>query len=228
MTLLFGGQLCAQLSSTNYRASDNGSVTHGGLATSANVQNAIVNVWWAGHTYGSTNYQGQSNVPGGFTFPCSGAGQPVITQSGDTLFSSPGVSYQWYYNGVLINGATSHFLIATLPGNYSVVIVDDKGCTLSSAQFAVGIEALSIAFGVVRVFPVPTAGTLSVEWEGVHSGLMTVTVVNLMGEIMLDLTVKVVQDNGIVQLDLSALPQGIYLIRLRNDQGELSRAIVKG
>lgn len=34
---------------------------------------------------------------------------PVITQSNDTLFSSSGVSYQWFFNGGIIPGAMSIF-----------------------------------------------------------------------------------------------------------------------
>src|SRR6185436_7973417 len=38
---------------------------------------------------------------------------PVITLSGDTLTSSQAYSYQWYFNGSQIAGATDSFYVAT-------------------------------------------------------------------------------------------------------------------
>ncbi|MBK7851529.1 MAG: PKD domain-containing protein [Bacteroidetes bacterium] len=68
---------------------------------------------------------------------------PSFSQTGDTLMASPAAAYQWYFNGVLISGATSQRFIATLSGNYSVEITDGKGCTaISPVRYValVGIE----------------------------------------------------------------------------------------
>ncbi|HKR06198.1 MAG TPA: aryl-sulfate sulfotransferase, partial [Bacteroidia bacterium] len=53
---------------------------------------------------------------------------PTITQNADTLFSSAAVTYQWYFNGQLIAGATSQFYVAAQIGNYIVRITDANGC----------------------------------------------------------------------------------------------------
>jgi PKD repeat protein len=53
---------------------------------------------------------------------------PVITQSNDTLTSTPASGYQWYLNGNIIPGATSQFLVINQTGTYSVTISNPNGC----------------------------------------------------------------------------------------------------
>jgi hypothetical protein len=53
-----------------------------------------------------------------------------IVQSGDTLFSVPGLSsYQWEYNNTAIMGANDYYYIASQSGDYSVSVIDSNGCT---------------------------------------------------------------------------------------------------
>jgi gliding motility-associated-like protein len=51
------------------------------------------------------------------------------------LTATGGVSYLWYKDGVLINGATAATYASTTPGNYSVKSVNSSGCvSLSEAK----------------------------------------------------------------------------------------------
>ncbi len=58
-----------------------------------------------------------------------------ITQSGDTLFSTPAASYQWYSAWDTISGATQSSYVFTLPGWYYLTIIDSNGCPSSQSQF---------------------------------------------------------------------------------------------
>ncbi|MCX6258762.1 MAG: T9SS type A sorting domain-containing protein [Bacteroidia bacterium] len=60
---------------------------------------------------------------------------PVITKNGNYLESSSAVTYQWYFNGNLINGATGQQLFLSQAGNYTVQITDNMGCTAISSEF---------------------------------------------------------------------------------------------
>jgi len=62
---------------------------------------------------------------------------PVITQSNDTLTSSPAYSYQWFINGSVIPAATDQLLIITQSADYSVTITDSLGCSASDTIAAV-------------------------------------------------------------------------------------------
>ena len=51
---------------------------------------------------------------------------------GDSI--SGGV-YQWYYDGILIPGATDYFYIAPQSGNYNVVATDANDCEVEAVIF---------------------------------------------------------------------------------------------
>lgn len=76
-----------------------------------------------------SNYISVSNFP-----------QPTITQSGDTLFCSPAVSYQWYFNAALILGATNIFYLPANNGNYSCSVTNSNGC--------MGTDTINFSFAV--------------------------------------------------------------------------------
>ena len=62
--------------------------------------------------------------------PTLNAGGPVTFCEGGNviLTASGGISYQWYKNGVLIDGATANTLNVTEGGNYQALTIND-GCT---------------------------------------------------------------------------------------------------
>ncbi len=57
--------------------------------------------------------------------------------------SSPidGATYQWFKNGILITGATTHNFVADQPGVYSVTVTLATGCQLTDSMF---VEFLSM------------------------------------------------------------------------------------
>lgn len=67
----------------------------------------------------------------------------AIAQSGDTLFANTGAtSYQWFYNGNLLSGATEYFYVAQVSGDYNVVAADTNGCEVEAVIYSVvaGLE----------------------------------------------------------------------------------------
>ena len=58
--------------------------------------------------------------------------KPTITQSGDTLTSSPANTYQWVKDGAPVGGATSQDYLVTATGTYQVIITDTAGCSNTS------------------------------------------------------------------------------------------------
>src|SRR6185295_8944256 len=79
-----------------------------------------------------------------------------ILQSGDTLFANQGsVSYQWYFSGALIPGATDYFYVATQSGDYNVVCTDGNGCEVEAVIFDVisKVQSLVEQGNPIRVFP---------------------------------------------------------------------------
>lgn len=78
--------------------------------------------------------------------------QPVVTQIKDTLFCSFAASYQWFFNSLVIPGATNQRIVASKNGSYIVTISDGNVCSSSSAPFQLNPQATA----TVRVGQVPS------------------------------------------------------------------------
>ncbi|MBK9424310.1 MAG: gliding motility-associated C-terminal domain-containing protein [Bacteroidetes bacterium] len=85
--------------------------------------------------------------------------------------SVPGLSYQWYYNGVPLNGATGHQFLTPAPGNYYVVVNSICGQLQSnSINVSVSsIENVSISNNQIICAPeevqLSATGGVSYQWS---------------------------------------------------------------
>jgi|GEM_PF-5067571 len=89
--------------------------------------------------------------------------QSTITRQGTTLLSGePGYFYQWFYNEMIIPGATSENYAASKSGRYIVVVIDSNGCFSISYEFEIkNIEQL-VAEGAM-LYPNPTEDLVNVS-----------------------------------------------------------------
>jgi uncharacterized delta-60 repeat protein len=100
---------------------------------------------------------------------------PTITQNIAVLTSSTASSYQWYYNGNPISGATSQSYTPTQNGSYYVVVTDSNGCVSFSSTFVmneVGVDEISA--GAISLFPNPNNGTFTLQFEEAATGTLRV------------------------------------------------------
>lgn len=104
-----------------------------------------------------------------------------ITQVNDTLYSNQGfVSYQWYFNGSVINGASNYYYFAQTNGDYNVVCSDSNGCELEAVIFNVLTEVRNLSiYPDIQIFPNPVSETLHVELPSslINSGSVAVRIV---------------------------------------------------
>ncbi|CAN5397181.1 hypothetical protein BH11BAC2_BH11BAC2_19700 [soil metagenome] len=157
------------------------------------------------------------------------AGGPTAFCVGDSVtiyaITSPGWTYQWYKDGILMVGATVDSITVGLTGNYTVK-VDDGVCNLTSP--IVDVVALvcssieEVAASSFKAYPNPTTGTITVDWkEGIHVDQATLS--DLSGRVIL---VQSNHDPRQMNLDLSELPKGIYMLTL-NGERKVSIKLVK-
>jgi PKD repeat protein len=134
-----------------------------------------------------------------------------IFQNGDTLFANQGaLTYQWYYNGTIIPGATEYYYVAPAAGNYNVVATDVNGCEVEAVIFDVVASTGALTFGEgsgVKLFPNPVTDNLFVT---LNNGIkiVSMTVLGRLGE-------KVISShdqNGVI--DCRGLLHGIYLLEI--------------
>lgn len=141
---------------------------------------------------------------------------PAISQSTDTLFSSYGASYQWYFEDEPINGATGPFLVPQQNGFYRVSITNDGGCESELSvpfdyQFNVGIDIRPDEKMVIS--PNPSSGVITLRNAGLEQCNFSLMVVNAAGKV-------VYRDRNVFTFDLSSFQEGIYLVVVETDRGQ--------
>jgi PKD repeat protein len=184
-----------------------------------------------GVTLIATNANGNDTLflPGYITVYPYPAPQGIL-QSGDTLFANQGaVSYQWYFNGAFISGATNYFYVALQSGNYNVVATDANHCEVEAVIFDViaGLEALAGGNpNGLSIFPNPADDKITIQAPGLAGSQFNssvyqnetapeISIYNATGEKVL--TVCLAEDHCRlpVQADVRVLSRGLYWLEVK-------------
>jgi len=159
-----------------------------------------------------------------------------ILQNGDTLFANAGaVSYQWYFNGDTIAGATGYFYVFAQDGDYNVVATDANGCEVEAAVFDVVDVQDAAAETGIEVYPNPVIDKLIIHDSRfrikatAHEDLETggILIYDMLGTAV-QMTVGIVSHtSGVCEIDISSLPAGMYYLEIisspPSDNGGLFR-----
>lgn len=145
---------------------------------------------------------------------------PTITASGNTLTSSSASDNQWYFNGVIINGATYQNYNATQSGNYSVEVTNSYNCSSISATFYFTLTGINDNFNTVNisVYPNPNNGLVFLDLFNVS--ISEIKVLSSLGEIVYQ------SNKNVSSIDLSAKPKGVYLLLLTANAQTFSKKII--
>jgi N-acetylneuraminic acid mutarotase len=154
---------------------------------------------------------------------------PVVINNGDALQSSAPAGNQWYFQGTLIQGATSRDYIATQDGYYWDVVTLN-GCSSDTSNHKLiiitGINAYYAP--VIDLYPVPNDGKFNLTISTTSRTSFTISVYNSLGvRIYEDANVDV---DGTLQklIDLRPCSDGIYIIVFKDSSWEVVRKIVVG
>ncbi len=155
---------------------------------------------------------------------------PVIWQNGDTLFTTNTIAttYQWYYWGTIIPGANSYYHIATLPGDYSVEVVDTNGCTLGSSTVSViitGTEQFDNGF-TVDISPNPNTGQFTLVIVSPESHDYELLLTDIMGRKIYQFKLDNVLGAHQHDIRLDNCAPGVYFLKIRGAGGNKSVGIV--
>lgn len=147
---------------------------------------------------------------------------PLVSQLGDTLYSTSSTSYQWYTNGTPIVGATNQNYVPTQAGLYQVVITNANGCdsdtSLSFNFIPTGIFDLAHAADFT-VFPNPTSSSITLDLSNYSTTNFVIQVYSSLGELVLN-------EKNKTTLDLSFVSNGMYSLLLqRENQPTLTKRI---
>jgi PKD repeat protein len=151
-----------------------------------------------------------------------------ISQIGDTLFANAGaVSYQWYYNGNAVSGATNYYYVADQSGDYNVVATDANGCEVEAVIFGVLVDVASVdGKKTLRVFPNPAGESLNVIGNLLIGTAVEISVYNIVGEKIYSGIVKDASARSPIVVDCRDFSPGLYHVELAQSAGagEIFRA----
>jgi N-acetylneuraminic acid mutarotase len=152
---------------------------------------------------------------------------PVITNTGDTLYSSFPNGNQWYMEGIPIIGATTQTYIATQNGDYWDVVTIN-GCSSDTSNHKLilitGREILSAS--TINVYPVPNDGRFNVFIPASSGESLSISVYNELGLTIYEETNVSIKGSIIRVIDLKQIPCGVYTIVFKNIQNQLVKKIV--
>lgn len=144
---------------------------------------------------------------------------PIISENGLTLTSSPAESYQWNFNGQIIDGATDQSYVVDEEGWYSVEVTNEFGCSAPSDEIYISVtEVDHIDVLDISVFPNPV---------GAHSVLSWPEQLNEVQIRIIDGTGKLVlnderPDSNTMELGSMNLASGVYSVVITAVEGIIS------
>jgi hypothetical protein len=146
---------------------------------------------------------------------------PLITHSGDTLYSTAESGNQWYFDSALLNGSTGQFIVPVTSGNYQVQVTGENGCKSALSQaFEIIVTSLEETENDVLIYPNPVSGILHFALKNARADDWVISMYDFNGK-------SVVHQQFVSTLDLSSFVDGMYCM-LINVQGKpiIKRKIV--
>jgi hypothetical protein len=159
-------------------------------------------------------------------FPCSTSGPSAVnlTDNGDGSVTATveGGTAPYTYNWS--NGQTGQTATGLTPGTYMVSVTDANGCGTSGS---LGIVSSSLEIGSVKtlaIFPNPTSGMFKVDLEMESMENIRIELLDAAGR-QLE-TFHTTTTGGQFSFDVSARPNGLYLLEISVGGSSMTRRIV--
>ncbi len=138
------------------------------------------------------------------------------------------VSYQWYFDDVIIDGATGETYDAEETGIYTVEVTTDDGCTFISELYGhtlVGINEIS-SLQAFYVSPNPFENELEISISVNEPSVFTLKLLDLEGKKLLEENFSVSTSFSKI-FNLEKLPTAVYFLSLETEKGKVVKRIVK-
>jgi hypothetical protein len=149
------------------------------------------------------------------------ATKPSISRSTNELMSTSAMTYQWFLDGVAIQGATDQILTATQNGMYQVQIRDTNGCLseLSNGFTFELTKTNDLNIFDWQIYPNPVKQILNLNGPFLDLQDYQINIFSAVGQLILS-------DENIRSIDLNHLSNGLYLIQLSTQQTKSIRKFI--
>ena len=151
-------------------------------------------------------------VPAGIGAADGSASVAVANANGDVQIS-------WYNEAGLLIGTNSS-IDGLAAGTYSVVVEDEYGCIAELTDIVIDeVDGIAPAnLGLVRIFPNPVQDEVTVV-DAPNGAVLKVMALD--GKVLAETRVS-----GRTVLDASGWHQGLYLVNIQSEQGQLTQRLV--
>lgn len=193
------------------------------------VANQVVNVTWRRTSMssgtGAINYSWLLDLPNGnFSAPLATIATGTDTFLNltygaiDTLLANNGVNV-----GVTV--PLKWTVRASQVGGTATKLASSFNLTLTRGSvFGVSVNDLDL-FSGVRVYPNPTSAALNVAYDLKEARSVRLEVVNMIGKVVHNEQLATTA-SGVVTLPTTALPEGVYFVRLTSDNAQMVKRFV--
>jgi len=134
--------------------------------------------------------------------------------------------FEWYSGDTLLSKERDLFDVSA--GTYTLVIMDMFGCSMVNSftveDMTVSANDVFLA-NKIALFPNPTNGEITIEFDLDKQQKVEVNLYDVSGRLVLP-TNNYTTKNDRVQMNLNTLAKGVYLARIRVEDGVLVRKIV--
>lgn len=173
-------------------------------------------------------------VAQGWTTPCVGESPEITVELGATtqLIASPAPGYQWYRNGIPVNGATDSVYVPVIIGDYKVAVPGQRvgsgsDCMIFSEE--VFVDQLSdieeLTTNTLHIYPNPASTEIYVDLADAKSYPVNYYLYNHLGACVAKGTAN--PGNGSITIDVNTLNSGFYYLNLQLDGQQVKGRFIK-
>ena len=146
----------------------------------------------------------------------------VITRIGNLLSSNYASGNQWYYNDIIIPGATLQTDTLQGPGNYKVTVSDSVGCTLVSQEY---IYTPGNDIGLA-ISPNPNQGSFRLQFYQTSINNTNLRILDINGQLLYESKNPNFSGTFDRTINLGAVAAGMYVLQLEIGTKKYIRKIV--
>ncbi len=161
-----------------------------------------------------TTYQKEITINTSYNLPS--IGKPKIYVKGTIpilICTAPDMTYQWFKNGEIIEGATGqHFAPRNQSGRFHVQTTDNNQCHNTSNEIVHHSNVSKQS--LVATYPNPSNGQFTINYQSETVGVGTITISNSHGKVVHQQSFVKSTEEFSNQLNLQALPKGIYIVTI--------------
>lgn len=134
-------------------------------------------------------------------------------------------SYQWFFNGLPLEGADTFYIIDPASGNYGIQVTTDYGCVTNGTVITVVNDLEEMFADALRIYPNPFHETLIFTFASGMEMPQNIRLLTADGRILQEWKGASISPN--LQLNTTDWAAGYYVLQLQFADHMLSRGMVK-